>query len=163
MRRHRLHAVIRSGLLVALGGVTLSTPLAQTSLTSTLPACIAAAPPFAWLGLQLHMLSPTANCGDGGFAPGPHYLTAAHATFALSLSTVLVGLIGALIAVGAGVGARRLLGTLRVWLQRHMPARASRSLTLPRRETPVLVPVKARPQRHTSQPQQRRGPPSCSC
>ncbi|WP_169337839.1 hypothetical protein [Propionicicella superfundia] len=164
MRHHVVRSITRSGLLIGLGAATLSTPLAQASVTATLPTCITQSPGLARIGLHLHLLAPVSHCPDGSYGPGPHFATIATATFALSLSTLLVGLLGLLVAVGTSVWAHRLVRSLRTWFRVRLaliPGLA-RVPVLPRRQ-PAMLPVPVHPPRYASQPRLRRGPPPASC
>jgi hypothetical protein len=164
MRRNGLRAIARSGLLIALGAVTLSTPLAQASVTATLPTCINETPELARIGLHLHLLAPAANCPQGAYGPGAHFATIATATFALSLSTLLVGLLGLLVAVGTTVWARRIVRQAHTWIRARLALLPDIAIVpiLPERQ-PVLRPVPIHDPPYAGRSRLRRGPPRTSC
>lgn len=113
MRSSTLRTAIQSLMLMTLGGAAVSTPVAQASITAT--KCVSAVPSLAHIGLQLDLLAPAEYCARGSYAPGMHYATVANVTFALSLSTVIAGVVSLLVAVGSGMGVRQTLAALHAW------------------------------------------------
>lgn len=164
MRRTGLRSIVRSGLLIALGAVTLSTPLAQASVTATLPTCVNETPGLARIGLQLHLLAPAANCPQGSYGPGAHFATIASATFALSLSALLVGLLGLLVAVGTTVWARRLVRSVHRWIRTRVALLPDVTIVpiLPEQQ-PVLRPIPIHDPPYANRSRLHRGPPRTSC
>ena len=142
MRRARLRSTGGSLLLALSGALALAGTLPRISLSGTLPACITESAGTAWLGLHLHLLSQSAACPEGMFAPGPHYAEIARFSIVLSLSTLVAGLAMLAGALGLGLWVRVALRRARTWLRQRLGL-----VRLPGpggfHRAPVLVPVTA--------------------
>lgn len=163
MRRRQIAVAVRSVLLIALGGATLSTPMGSTPLAGALPECVSSTPMFAWAGLRLNVLQSVVNCPEGSYAPGEHFAIASQATLALSLSTLLVGIAGILVAIGTTLWARKLITSVHTWLRyRLLPVPDMAVLDSDTPSPIAWPPVAVRPVRLISHPPLRRGPPTTS-
>jgi len=80
----------------------------------------------------------------------------------VSTSTLAAGIVGVLLALGAGLWVRRTLRSARDWLHRRFP---TPSFTRPVVAKPVLAAATPRPFHSFEhyQPSQRRGPPVSFC
>ena len=116
MSFQRLSRVGRALLLTGVGLLSSAGSLPRVSITGDLPRCLSEHPAGAWLGLRLSLLAHSGDCPQGQFVAGTHYAEVAHLWVALSLSTVLVGLFTLVGAFGAGLWARRALGSAREWV-----------------------------------------------
>lgn len=134
MRRPRLRALGWPLVLLALGVASALRGLPRLTLTGSLPACVPASVGEAWLGVNLHILAVSPDCAGGHYAMGSHYVEVARLSVALSLSTILLGCIGLLGALGLGVWVRRAAVLARAWIGRRLVAAATGAPTpaLPR-------------------------------
>jgi hypothetical protein len=142
MRRARLRSTGGSLLLALSGALALAATLPRISLSGTLPACITESSGTAWLGLHLHLLSQSAICPEGMFAPGPYYAEIARFSIVLSLSTLVAGVAMLTSALGLGLWARVALRRARTWLRQRLGLARVPALVGFHR-APVLVPVTA--------------------
>lgn len=165
MRPINLRRAVGYGLLLAVGVAGLAAPLPRLAVIGTIPACLPESPGTAWLGIQLRLLAEHTSCAAGSYAAGPHLVEVAQVTLALSLSTLLVGLIGLALALGGGLWLRATFRGARAWLRGRLAALPDVTVSV-RRPAPIRVRAPQRigyddsPAHH---PQVRRGPPSCSC
>lgn len=164
MLRERLGRVVRAAVLLGVGVQGLASPVAAMAIRGSMPDCVEASPLLAWAGTSAQVLLVSTDCPHGTYAPAPSYSAFTHATLAVSLTAVILGLVALVVAVGLGVSAQRTLGQLRLWFARRFRMVAA-DVVLPTfpQPVPVLVSSAARPSRVVSHPHVRRGPPSCSC
>jgi len=120
VRRSRLHGVGGSVLLALAGLLWLGSPLSRSVLTGSVRACITESSGTAWLGIHLRVLAESSACPQGSYAPGPHFIEAAHVSIALSGSTLVAAVVLLLWALGLGLWVRRALETVRVWVTRRL-------------------------------------------
>lgn len=123
--------------------------------------CLQVNPAHSWIGVQLHLLTPSTICPEGTYAPGPALATAVGFSIVVSLSVLLAGLAGVALAVGFGVAVRRTLGRARGWWRRRLLPALLGGISRPAL-VPVPVRTPGRRVQRTPSPRQLRGPPS-SC
>jgi hypothetical protein len=123
--------------------------------------CLQVNPAQSWIGLRLHLLTPSSICPDGSYAPGPALATAVGFSIVVSLSVLLAGLAGIALAIGFGVAMRRALRRARGWWRRRLLPTLLGGISRPA-AVPVPVRVPGRRVPPTRSPRQLRGPPS-SC
>lgn len=154
--------VLAGALAAGLGLLGLSAAVPGLSILGAgSGVCLQVNPAQSWIGLRLHLLTPSTICPDGSYAPGPALDTAVGFSIVVSLSVLFVGLASLALAVGFGVAVRRTLRRARGWWRRRLVPALLGGLS-----RPALVPVPVRdPGRRvqrTHSPRQLRGPPS-SC
>ncbi len=160
----RVGRVARAALLLGLGIQGLGSPVARTALRGPIPDCVEAPPVAAWAGTGTRMLMLSSDCPHGSYAPAPSYGAFTQATLAGSLTATLLGLVALLLALGLRLRVQRRLREVQHWFARRARIVAA-AVTLPSipRLVPVVTASPARPSRVASNPNVRRGPPSCSC
>jgi hypothetical protein len=161
MLRERLGRVTRGALLIAVGVQGLASPLAGVAVGGSIPDCVEASPLAAWAGISTHVMSASADCPHGSYAPASSYQSFAHVVLTASVTATLLGLVALLAAVGLGLHLQRTVRALRRWfVHRFRVAAAGLQLVMSPKLSPVLVTCSARPSRVVSGPHVRRGPPS---
>ncbi len=156
MRLQATRALVRSVMLIALGGMALLTPLARASITAT--TCVSPIPGLGHIGLQLDLLAPATNCASG-FAPGLHYATVASVTFALSLSALLVGVTGVVVGIVTSLGCRNLVRSVRAWVADRLGLRPEPTRITRTPGQPVMAVVRVEASEAQRRGPYRRGPP----
>lgn len=158
MRIARLRGVGGSILLTLLGVFAVfNAP--GLRVAGSLPACITEPAQTAWLGVQLHILTASASCPEGTFAPGPHYAEVARISIVLSVATIAAGLTALAAALGLGVWARQSLRKAKRWLVSRLGLDAVGSVPL-WGPAPAPAPVRVRSSYHPATHWSRRGPPA---
>lgn len=161
MTFQRLMSAGRALLLTGVGLLASAGTLPRLSINGGLPRCLTESPSGAWLGLHLQLLTASGDCPQGQYAAGPHYAEVAHLWVALSLSTVLVGLVTLLGTLGAGVWARKALRAARHWVAHQIQlVTAWCAIVVPPRRVPVPVVIVHERDAAVRRQQLRRGPPS---
>ncbi len=164
MRTQRAARVLGSLALGMLGLQGSLSPLARVALTRSMPDCVDAGPWAAFVGLGLKVLSAAPDCPHGSYAPAPSYHLLAQAALTASVTTLLLGALALVLAVGVGLRVRRSFGQLRQWVARRLRLAVSTTSTVVvQLGRPTMVPVVVRPVRTAARPHVRRGPPACSC
>ena len=159
MRRARLRSVGGWVLLTLVTALTVAGTLPRLALSGTLPACITESSGTAWLGVHLSLLSPSAACPEGSFAPGAHYAEIARFSIVLSVSA-LVAILAMLVgALGLGLGLRTALRGARVWLRRRLELPAVPASVVAHRRPPLTAVVAAFRAALWVDSRQLRGPP----
>lgn len=123
--------------------------------------CLQVNPAQSWIGVRLHLLMPSSVCPEGSYAPGPTLATAVGFSIVVSLSVLVAGLASIALAVGFGVGVRRVLRRARGWWRRRLLPVLLGGVRRPA-PVPVPVPIPGRRVQRSYSPRQLRGPPS-SC
>lgn len=161
MRNRLPRSLWSAALLTVLGSYSL--PAAAASVGANDATCAAQPPLVASIGIHLNLLAQSRTCPEHSYVPGPNFDTAVRLWVLVSTSTLAAGLIGALLALGVGLWARR---TLRSAADRLRQRVAAPILTRPVTLAPMVVALV--PQRGYSSlgyyhPSQRRGPPASFC
>lgn len=160
MRRARLRSVGGSVLLTLLGVLAIAGTLPRIALSGTLPACITESSGSAWLGVHLSLLSQSAACPEGMFAPGPHYAEVARFSIVLSLSALIAGVAMLAGALGLGLWARGALRSARAWLRQRLALVRVPVISANRRRPPLAATSASLPAAPWAGSRQLRGPPA---
>ena len=163
MRRARLRGTGGSVLLTLLGVLAVAATLPRIAVSGTLPACITESSGTAWLGVHLSLLSQSAACPEGMFAPGPHYAEVARFSVVLSLSTLIAGVAMLAGALGLGLWTRAALRGARAWLRQRLAVVRVPGLSIPDRRPPLASATPGYRAAAWSRSQSLRGPPALAC
>lgn len=157
MRVHRLSAATAAALLVVLAGKILAGALSVLTLSAV--TCVRPPSLLAPVGLHLDLLAGSGVCPDHTYLAGRHLHSAAHLLATVAAFTLVAGVVGFLMTLGAGWWARRALRAARGWIatwpapaQGH-PAPTAVPLLVTASSTPAPGPL------GLHRPIPRRGPP----
>ena len=146
-----------AAVLVVLGVMGLAQFLPTLSLAAT--TCVAPIPLVAPMGIHLDLLTESVACQEHSYLPGANFGPVAQFFVLLSTSTIVVGLVSLLLALGLGLWLRRTMAAARDWLRTRLSPSRPPALfgSVWRDVTSSLAVVHAGIGRY--QPLQRRGPP----
>ena len=158
--RNRRHSLWSAALVTVLGGIGLAS--AAGSLDVSDKTCSPQLPLLASVGVHLDLFAQARSCPEHSYLPGSNFDTTVRLWVLVSTSTLAAGIVGVLLALGAGLWVRRTLRSARDWLHRRFP---TPSFTRPVVAKPVLAAATPRPFHSFDhyQPSQRRGPPVSFC
>ncbi len=122
--RNRHHSLWSAALMTVLGGIGLAS--AAGSLDVSDKTC---SPPqlplLASVGVHLDLFAQARSCPEHSYLPGSNFDTTVRLWVLVSTSTLAAGIVGVLLALGAGLWVRRTLRSARDWLHRRFPTRHS--------------------------------------
>lgn len=116
--RNRHHSLWSAALMTVLGGIGLAS--AAGSLDVSDKTC---SPPqlplLASVGVHLDLFAQARSCPEHSYLPGSNFDTTVRLWVLVSTSTLAAGIVGVLLALGAGLWVRRTLRSARDWLHRR--------------------------------------------
>ncbi|MDO5627229.1 MAG: hypothetical protein Q4G43_02800 [Mobilicoccus sp.] len=157
MTMHRLSAATAAVAVVLSAAKTLTGALSVLTLSSL--TCVRPLSVLAPAGLHLDLLASSSLCPEHTYLAGPHLDSAASLLAVVAALVLAAGLVGALLALGAGWWARRALHAANAWfttcldLTRGGPAPAIAPLLLGSAPDPAPGAL------GLPRPYRRRGPP----
>ena len=125
--RNRRHSLWSAALVTVLGGIGLAS--AAGSLDVSDKTCSPQLPLLASVGVHLDLFAQARSCPEHSYLPGSNFDTTVRLWVLVSTSTLAAGIVGVLLALGAGLWVRRTLRSARDWLHRRFP---TPSFTRPR-------------------------------
>lgn len=161
MRTRRHRSAWSAVVLAAVGGANLVAAIASRGVSDS--TCSPQVPLLASLGVHLDVLAESRLCPEHSYLPGSNYGVAVQLWVLVSTSTLVAGAVGVLMALGAGLWARRAFRKVRDWLRQRLPARGFHAPVVAIATVAAPAPQCMDVRFGLYRPLQRRGPPVSFC